>query len=484
MKKIAKPNVNFLKKVFYKGRLSGFKNLISVMVIVGMIFSCVYFVKYTYQESAASRAHIILNYPEIAESRYPDGSRFTYYDFVCEENLKKALDIMQQKGEYQNMTVDDIRSKFFIYSYLDGSATSSVQTARSEGNDFSYVANEYKITYVQPHNYKDPSFLRRFFPKNLSDEFLRILIDVNKEKVSSQHGGIHGFETISRRVSEVDYDYSEEVAIYKTRIKNIISYLKALERNNPDFVSEKHNVTLNDVKGKYSFLISNRLDGIESFVESSGISKDVSQTTNKINVNIEDNRLKFNKATSKAGINDYAMKNYDQTFTENLINVIQNKDYGLYQARPKTAFDTVSKQKYSADEKVAEYETNINLFSQELMIYQNIQTAPAESKRLNDKCEKLLSDFRSEYDKLTTDTVEVITEYFNATNENYVSSKVEKRGLISKGLIIKLGIVFLVGAVLSFIILVFVSSLKDKKKLDRKREQIKKIRETEKKGEV
>lgn len=484
MKKIAKPNINFLKKVFYKGRLSGFKSLISVMVIVGMVFSCVYFVKYAYQEAAASRAHLILNYPEIAESRYPDGSRFTYYDFVCDENLQKALDIMQQKGEYLNMTIDDIRDKFFIYSYLDGSATSSVQTARSEGNDFSYVANEYKITYVQPHNYKDPNILRRIFPKDLSVEFLNILISVNQEKVSSQHGGIHGFETISKKASEVAYDYSEEVDIYKTKIKNIISYLKTLERNNPDFVSKKYNVTLNDVKGKYSFLISNRLDGIESFVESSGISKDVSQTTNKINVNIEDNTLKYNKAVSKSGINDYAMKNYDQTFTENLINVIQNKDYGLYQARPKTAFDTVSRQKYGADEKVAEYGTNINLFSRELLVYQNIVSTPSESKRLNDKCAKLLSDFRDEYDKLTADTIEVITEYFNTTNENYISSKVEKRGLISKGVIIKLGIAFMIGAVLSFVILVFISSMKDKKKLDKKREQIKKIRESEKKEEA
>jgi len=484
LKKIAKPNVNFLKKVFYKGRLSGFKSLISIMVIVGMVFSCVYFVKYAYQEASASRAHIILNYPEIAESRYPDGSRFTYYDFVCEKNLKKALDIMQQKGEYLNMTVDDIRDKFFIYSYLDGSATSSVQTARSEGNDFSYVANEYKITYIQPHNYKDPNFLRRIFPKNLSVEFMNILIEVNKDKVSSQHGGIHGFETISKKASEVDYDYSEEVAIYKAKIRNIISYLKALERNNPDFVSKKHNVTLNDVKGKYTFLISNRLDGIESFVESSGISKDVSQTTNKINVNIEENTLKFNKASSKAAINDFAMKNYDQTFTENLINVIQNKDYGLYQARPKTAFDTVSRQKYSADEKVAEYDTNINIFSQELLVYQNIVSTPSESKRLNDKCAKLISDFRKEYDKLTADTVEVITEYFNTTNENYISAKVEKRGLISKGLIINLAIVFMVGAVLSFVVLVFVSSIKDKKRLNKKREQIKKIRESEKKEEA
>ena len=484
MKKIVKPNINFLKKVFYKGRLSGFRKLISLMVMVGMLFSCIYFVKIAYQESAASRAHIILNYPEISESRYPDGSRFTYYDFICDENLSEALERMQLKGDYINMTVDDLRNKFFIYSHLDGSATSSVQSARSEGNDFSYVANEYKITYIQPHNYKDKRFLRRFFPENLSVKFLETLIEVNRERISSDLGGIHGFKTISQRDSNTQYDYNEEVAVYKTKIKNIISYLKSLERNNPDFISQKHNLTLNDVKGKYSFLISNRLDGIESFVESSGISKDVGQTSNKINVNIEDNTLKYNKAFSKASINDYAMKNYDQTFTENLINVIQNKDYGLYQARPKTAFDTVSNQKFGSDEKVAEYGTNINIFSQELLIYQNVQLTPEESERLNAKCARLISDFRSEYDRLTEVALEVVTEYFNTTNENYVTAKVKNRGLLSKSLIIRLGIIFVVGATLSFIIAVFASSMKDRKKLKQKREQIQKIKENDKKEEA
>ena len=99
MKKNRKHNINILKRAFYRGKVTKFKKLIALMLVFGILASIVYFCKYAYVEYAVSRAHIILNYPEIAESRYPDGSRFTYYDFICDENLDAALKIMQDKGK-------------------------------------------------------------------------------------------------------------------------------------------------------------------------------------------------------------------------------------------------------------------------------------------------------------------------------------------------------------------------------------------------
>ena len=478
MKKVnVKSNINVLKRAFYKGRAKNFKKLISLMLILGIIASAAYFCKYAYVEYAVSRAHIILNYPEIAESKYPDGSRFTYYDFTCDENLQEALKIMQDKGKYVNFTVDDIRDKFYIYSYLDGSAGASVSSARSEGNDFSYVANEYKITFVQPHDYKNKNIIYKVFSKDLSGEFLEALVEVNRRKIAEKLGGINGFELLSAPACVDNYDYSEKVSIYKTKINNIIAYLKHLEKQQSNFVSQKSGLTLNDLRGKYSFLISNSLDGINNFVESSGLSKDMQQMSNKINVNIENNRLKYNKADSTVDINSFAMENYDQTFTENLINVIQNKDYGLYQARPKTAFDTVSRQKHSADESVSEYETKINIFTKELGIYQNVVTTPEEHARLSEKCNGLMDSFQKEYTSLTETAKEVIGEYYNSTNESYITAKIQHKSIISKSLIVKMGIAFVLGAALAFVIAVFIISINDRIRVRRKKKLIRQIKE-------
>ena len=229
---------NAIKRIFYKGRATRFKKLILFMFILGALASMAYFVKYAYVEYAVSRAHVILNYPEIAESKYPDGSRFTYYDFTCDENLEDALEIMKADGKYLNFTVDDIRDNFYIYSYLDGSAGASVSTARSEGNDFSYVANEYKITFIQPHDYKNPNIIKKVFSSDQSDAFLQALVDVNKTKIAQSLGGINGFKTLTEPTEKCDYDYSEVVSVYTTKINNIIACLKQLEKKQPDFVSK------------------------------------------------------------------------------------------------------------------------------------------------------------------------------------------------------------------------------------------------------
>ena len=469
MKKNTKHSKNILKRVFYRGKATNFNKMIAVMLVFGVVASIAYFAKYAYVEYAVSRAHIILNYPEIAESRYPDGSRFTYYDFICDENLEAALEIMHDKGKYENFTVDDIRDNFYIYSYLNGSAEASVATARSEGNDFSYVANEYNITFIQPHDYKNEDFFSKFLGEDLSGEFLEALVEVNRKKTAQVLGGTDGFKLITEPVSVGDYDYNEEVNVYKTKINNIISYLKYLDKQQPDFVSKKTGLTLNDIRGKYVFLISNSLDGINNFVESSGISKDLAQATNKINVNIENNTVKLNKSQSKVEINSFAMQNYDQTFTENLINVIQNEQYGLYQARPKTAFDTVSRQKYEAYESVSKYETKINIFQNELNIYENVITTPEEHSRLTEKCDNLMATFKKEYSDITEISNEVVEEYFNVTNENYISAKITPKELINEKNIIKAGIAFALGAFLAFVLCVMHISAKDRRKVKKKK---------------
>ena len=235
-------------------------------------------------------------------------------------------------------------------------------------------------------------------------------------------------------------------------------------------------MTVKDIEGKYSFLIDNRLDGISNLIDSSGLSTDAELASNKLRVNIENNKLKYDKFIDRSAINSYAMSNYDQTFTENLINVIQNEEYGLYQARPKTAFDTVANQKHSADESVAEYGAKVTILNDDLIKYGTATQTPEEYSRLSEKCESLLSDFEAEYKELATDANSIIEEFHNHINENYITYKITKKGLISKNLIIKMGAVFFIGAMLAFIATVFASSAIQNRKLRKKQKMLKTLK--------
>lgn len=473
-----------LKRIFYRGRATKFKKLIVAMLIVGILCAGAYFGKVAYTEYASAKADIVLTYPEIAKSEYPDGSRFTYYDFISTDNLKEALTEMQKQGKYENLTVDDLKKCFHIYSDLESSAGASVSSERSAGNDFSYVANEYKLTYIQPHDYKNKNILMRFFGPNYSCEFLKKLMEVNRLHLAETLGGIDSFHCISDVTDKGDYDYSEELDMYRVRIQTIINYLNYLNMQEPDFVSENDKLTVNDMRSRYEFMVSNTLDGISDFVESSGISKDVTLASNKLNVNIESAELKYKKALDRSEINNFAQQNYDQTFTENMINIVQNEEYGLYQARPKTAFDRVVSQKHEEDEGIADYSAEINQYKSELETFATLELTEAEHERLTSKCDQLMMRLRSEYEELGAQTAEIVEEYFNSTNEGYIKSKVKAKSLLSKSLILKLGIAFAIGAVLAFVGRIFISAYKENKTLKQKKKMIEEIKRVAREREV
>ena len=469
-------SVKNLKRAFYKNRVGKFKKIITWMVLVGLCASFAYFLKVAYVEYAVSRAEIVLTYPEIAGSKHPDGSRFNYYDFITDENLEEALAIMHKEGKYKDFTVEDLKNCFSMYSYLEGSAGASVSSVRSEGNDFSYVANEYKITYIQPRNYAGKDIRKILTEPDASSDFLHALVDVNRKRIAEEMGGMEGFCTLTAVENMENYDYSEALRVYKTKINAIISCLEDMEKRNPGFYSETEKLAVSDLIGKYEFLISDSLDGISNFVETSGISKDTEQTSSKLYVNIENNTLKYNKVQDKAIINQYAMVNYDQTFTENLINVVQNEEYGLYQARPKTAFDTVVTQKHAADESAAEYSAKISQFNTELAVYTGMAQTPEESARLTGKCDELMTDFEDKYETLSKVAQTVVKEYYNGVNENYITAKISHKGLLSTKLLMKMGIVFALGATLAFVLMVLGASWADGRKVNRKKKQMKDIK--------
>lgn len=475
--KITKP-VNSLRRAFYRERLVKFKRFGLLIFIAGAAFALLYCGKVVYTEYASARVHIVLTYPEIASSCYPDGERFTVYDFIDDDKIEAALQLMQEEGKYQSYTVEDVRDNLFLYSYLKSSAGTSVSSARSEGNDYSYVANEYRITYIQRHDYRNNSLLKRLFSPDYSRDFLEALVQVNRERIAEFSGGIGGFRALVTMDDLSGYDYKEKVQQYRVRVNAVINYLNGLENKSPGFVSTGEDTALKDLIGDYELLVTNKLDGIASFIESSAISRDVEVNLNKLFVNLENNTLQFSKYSDRALVNKYAMDNYDHTFTENLINVVRDETQGLYQARPKTAFDTIVEQKHYAGEQTAEYGAEINLLNQEISRYGGVAGSGEEYARLCARCEEYLDGLKLEYDDLADKAVSVVEEYYNKTNENYITADVTEREIVSTDLIVEAGGAFCFGAVILFIICIVISVIQDSVVLRRKKRLLANMKQT------
>lgn len=469
-------NGKAIKKVIYVNKMKGIKKKAIIIVLAGFLAAIAYFLRYAYNEYAVSRAYIILTYPEIAYSIHPDNSRFTYHEFLDDERIEEALEIMHNEGKYLHFTADDLKDHLYLYSQLDGSAIDNVSSQRSEGNDFSFVANEYKITFIQPHDTNNKDFSKRIYDADYSGDFLAALAEVNRMHIADDMGGINGFKTLTAPFDTSGYDYNELLLVYKQKIKTIISYLKYIQSKESDFLSEETNTSIKELEGYYDFLITNTIDSISNYVESSVVSKDEEQAINKLRVNIENNTLKLNRYADRSNINKYAMENYDHTFTENLIVVIESDNYGLYQARPKTAFDTVAAQKYESDENYADYDARLLQLNNELTGFALNNATPAEKSRMLAKSDALIGDFERKYRELSDFAVEIVEEYYKEVNKKYLDYYITGNGLISKELFIKEGVVFALGMTIMFVVMVLFKTLNDARKLRKRKRMIRKIK--------
>ena len=194
---------------------------------------------------------------------------------------------------------------------------------------------------------------------------------------------------------------------------------------------------------------------------------------NKLNINIENNNIRYLKYNDAFLINSYAQNAYDHTFTENLIVVTHDEQDGLYQARPKTAFDTVVTQKHNAKQNAVERMEKIRKLNNDIALFGAVETDTSEYIRLCQKCDALFAEFEQEYEDLEKRASKVVQQYYNAMNKDFLIAKIEKRNVISKDFLMKLIFVFCMGAVLSFILYSAIEAKKERRK-QRKQLQLRK----------
>lgn len=464
---------SLVKKRIYKEKISRFKKTLIIMIVGGLCLSTIYIVRHIYIEYAVSKAHISFVYPEIADGLYPNGSRFSVYDLICRDRVEDALLAMQKKGKYTNFTVDDLINQFEEYSYLESSIGDTVAYKRFEGTNFSYYSNEFILIFVQPHDYKSKNVLDWFWAKDYSDEFLNELVDANKKYIETMYGGSGGFIRLTTTEDLELYDYAEKVTYFNTQINSIISTLNNYENDSNGFLSTQTGYRFSDLLNSYKILKSERLGTISSYITSSHLTSDLEVFFNKVLTEIDTNTLEYNKFKDEADLNNYASVAYDHTFTENLIVVSANEENGLYQARPKTAYDTVVQQYLDAKNSSDEYSVTIAKGNEDIVNYSGIANNSEEYLRLCNKCDKLFDEFQSSYQELNETTNISIGEYLSTRNNGFLTAKVSRRKILSEKFFLKILIAFCLGATCAFIIYILRDEAKHRRRLKKKRKIIK-----------
>lgn len=474
-KKKNREQSNFLskygKKMLYRLQTNSMRRIIALALVLGLLAAVAQGFWAANKSYASSYVQVSVVYPEIADGKYPDGSRFSAFDMVSEERIEAVLSKMQDEGKYLYYTVDDLKNALDIHSYTDGSVAKAVSELRSEGNNYSYFANEYRITFTQPW---DEMFSQE---DDYSAEFLTALMEAELKSIKTYYGGSEGFMVMTDMGDVSQLDYDESVSAYGTRIRIAMDYLKSLSSEAGSYVSESTGRTIKELISRYEALYGETLPQIRNFIQVSGLSKDLDTVMNKLKIRVEDVKLANNKYSDKAEINKTAVDLYDHTFTENLIVVSLSDKIGLYQARPKTVFDMVVDEYNDAQENTVNTQVKLNDLDKEILLYANAPVADeVEYLRMTEKCDQMLRELGAEYAELNKITAVTLDDYLADINENYVTYKVGIEELFDKSLAVDAAMTGLAVAVLVFILYVIIVAVADFGKVCIKRRKLRRMR--------
>lgn len=465
------------EKWFLKKNRYTLRQLLFCAVIAGVVLTGVYMAKTWCGNYFRAGIHISLVYPEIADGKYPDGKRFSQYDLISEERISEALEKLSAQGIYSDYTVEDIKENLRVYNYLVNPVQAKVEDARSMGEDFTYCSNEYLIYFSQPMklNFSSLGTVFGLFRPNNSQEFMQALIESNESAITVNHDGdAQAFLTLADVEEVREYDFEETVDLYELKIGQIIDYLNNKKNESNAFVSKTTGMSFGDVITSYEMLRDSDLHQISSFVGSSYLTDNVSMLINKKKTMIEDNNIDYNKALDYLYINNYAMVAYDHTFTENLIVVAANESDGLYQARPKTAYDTVVQQKIEAETKTNEFLVANQQLQRDIDNYSMVVVSE-DYTRLCQKADEMIGTFTRKYKEITEKANKTVNDYNLEVNKGYFQVNPVSSGILSADIIKGAIGAFILGAVLGALFSFVRKSLHDRSEEKRKKAIIKSL---------
>ena len=129
--------MNLLKYIWRKRKFVAVVSILITLIYYGI--NCFY----TYFSETGTISFI---YPSSENGRYPDGTRFNIYDLMSEQVLQGTVDIYNERTGKKPIALADIENAIEIDEILPYGIHTKVQDARNSGQDYSYFANEYRVT--------------------------------------------------------------------------------------------------------------------------------------------------------------------------------------------------------------------------------------------------------------------------------------------------------------------------------------------------
>lgn len=420
-----------------------------IIVIAALICTGLFFLHGLLRTVFSESMVVSFIYPSSEKGQYPDMTRLNIYDFVSDEVLEGAVDLYnEEKGT--ELEVGDIKNKIIVNEYVPSSLADDVQTARLSGEDYFYFANEFTISCRPMRKFMAKDFLHLFglIPNIDSKIMSEKLYESYAEYFMNSHTEMNIIPRLATKIDYSNYDYLETANVFDSKINMYIDYLEAKNEENGSFMSKTTGMTFNDLIVELKNLKNLKIQNLKGYVSASKIAKDTELYINKLRAENENLTLMYNKYQGEADVARTAMNAYDHTFEENIVITGMNDEIGLYQARPKTAYDTITKRALDCGVKATSILKDIEENNRLIAIYSATVIDPVEEERLHKVIDDMISEISASCETLTDNANKTVEDFLNEKSSDYLRRSVSDKSYVSLSVIISCIIMFITAAVI------------------------------------
>lgn len=297
------------------------KAFIIIIMIVCMVaaFSFDFILKYNKMTMT-----LTLNYEGTERGLYPNGTRFNIFEIVSDEVLDSTL----KKLQMRDMTADNLRNRIDFYAKNTTRDASYVKSVIESGKDYSYVPNEYTISYSQKNKVS----------KNRTRDVLRALTESYRDyfiQNYTEKATVLEYENIDTSKLE----YIEIAELYTDKINSVIYYLRSHLAENPTFRSDTTGQTFEDLIVKLDNLNTIDVTKYRAYIVSSGITRNKAEFLNKLNYKKSSYHFDYLRSLNRKNAFINAINEYDPRVIDIVFIPTRDSSREYYMNRTKIGLD-------------------------------------------------------------------------------------------------------------------------------------------------
>ena len=353
---------------------------------------------FTFVKKEPAKALVSFSYSGIEKGLDPKGRKFDINSMKNPMVIEKALtelgiDLEKIEDVRANISFDykipeDAYDRLTAYNSVMDKATTGSLSAAQAMLDVTYYPTQFTIYF---------DFGRAGFGRKQGVEVMNTLLDCYRDYFYEEYGYNEPLGAAVNVADYDDYDYAQQIDLFRSSIKTVRSYLNSLSKDdNTTFRSSVTGYTFKDLSEYAKTISSLDLDRISSYISVNNVTKDKDSALAFYDFRIEnlkrdETEFKDRIASIEASIEKY-QKDSILIFGNGTENT--NTEYATHSEQ----YDALFKQKTTVEANLADTRQDINyyearrsaLLNNKNSSQGNVEKVEADIKTLSEKVGKLI----------------------------------------------------------------------------------------------